>query len=641
MLRQFSNFKVGHKILAINGLLAFIFILVMTYAVWALNSSQSKIRLIMDDSLAALTQLGEMRQSFSMWRIQLYKHSAAKDTATMQHIAQEIETTLNRLKKETTDYEATIDSEKEAQTFKQYKVRFTQYEPMAQQFLDLSFQNKNDEADALLQKNDQLFSAAISALNADAQYNADLANQRKLAGENDYQKSLFIFGVVILGYLTIAITLSQYLSSLIVRPVRDITEAANRIANGDISKEVRVLDTQDELGQLTRALSTMNNNLRRLVSSLKVNASNLTSSAEELNVTSSQMKGNTVNLNQVTTQTSSLTANLDHDIKAVASAITQSSNNISTVFQSSGQVENNIENVNQSSSEVEHNLNDIAAAVEEMSAAVATIAAAIEEMTASLSEVSLNAGKAAEIASLADKRATGTQKLMGALEISAKEIGDVLELIQGISAQTNLLALNATIEAASAGEAGKGFAVVANEVKELAKQSSEATEGIRQKIEEIQKNTSETTSAIGEISDIISEINNINTSIAHSIEEQSATVNEISHSISGAASASSEVSQSVQQAAGLANNVTRQAEEARLAIVTITRNLEEVAQGSREISSSADSAASQAIQMSESISTVSLCSKDTEQNTQSLESTATELSKLANTLEKDIQQFVL
>ena len=79
----------------------------------------------------------------------------------------------------------------------------------------------------------------------------------------------------------------------------------------------------------------------------------------------------------------------------------------------------------------------------------------------------------------------------------AQSISKVTEVITEISEQTNLLALNATIEAARAGEAGKGFAVVANEIKELAKQTAEATKEIKTKIEGIQTSTSDIVSCPG------------------------------------------------------------------------------------------------------------------------------------------------
>ncbi|MEO8201873.1 MAG: methyl-accepting chemotaxis protein, partial [Gemmatimonadota bacterium] len=151
------------------------------------------------------------------------------------------------------------------------------------------------------------------------------------------------------------------------------------------------------------------------------------------------------------------------------------------------------------------------------------------------------------------------------LGISSAEIGAVIKVITSIAQQTNLLALNATIEAARAGDAGRGFAVVANEVKELAKQTAQATDDISQKIEAIQGDTRAAVSAIAEISGIITQINDIQTIIASSVEEQTATTNEIGRNVAEAARGSAEIAQTITGVAEASQGTTEGAAQSQQA----------------------------------------------------------------------------
>ena len=150
------------------------------------------------------------------------------------------------------------------------------------------------------------------------------------------------------------------------------------------------------------------------------------------------------------------------------------------------------------------------------------------------------------------------------------------KVITSIAQQTNLLALNATIEAARAGEAGKGFAVVANEVKELAKETAKATEEIGQKIDAIQGDTKAAVRAIGEISQIINQINDISNTIASAVEEQTATTNEIGRNVTEAAKGTEEIARNISGVATAAESTTSGAGDTQKAAIELSRMANEL-----------------------------------------------------------------
>ena len=214
--------------------------------------------------------------------------------------------------------------------------------------------------------------------------------------------------------------------------------------------------------------------------------------------------------------------------------------------------------------------NGVSIASEQVSSNVSIVAASSEEMLASIREISKSASEAARVAKKAVGLADATTQTISELGLSSQEIGKVIKVITSIAQQTNLLALNATIEAARAGEAGKGFAVVANEVKELAKETARATEEISQKIDAIQNDTKAAVKAIGDMSEIINQVDDISSTIASAVEEQTATTNEIGRNVTEAARGTSEITHSIKLVAASAEETTVAAREIEEAARTLT-----------------------------------------------------------------------
>jgi len=305
----------------------------------------------------------------------------------------------------------------------------------------------------------------------------------------------------------------------ITRPLFQTVQILKKVAGGDLRQRARVV-SQDEVGQMTTALNLALERMDRAVRSMNKNSVALATSAEELATVSQQMSAN--------------------------------------------------------AEETSAQANVVSAAATQVGQSVQTVASSTEEMTASIKEIAKNAHEAAQVASTAVKAANDTNATIANLGQSSADIGKVIKVITSIAEQTNLLALNATIEAARAGEAGKGFAVVANEVKELAKETAKATEDIGQRIEAIQRDTKGAVDTMGQISSIINQINDFQTTIASAVEQQTATTNEIGRSLAEAAKASAEIAQNVVAVAEAAQSTSAGASESQKSALELARTATEL-----------------------------------------------------------------
>jgi methyl-accepting chemotaxis protein len=206
-----------------------------------------------------------------------------------------------------------------------------------------------------------------------------------------------------------------------------------------------------------------------------------------------------------------------------------------------------------------------ASGTEQVAMSVQTVASAVEEMNISIQDISRNAGETSRVASSAVDTTRTASESVAQLREASVEIGQVLEMISSIAEQTNLLALNATIEAARAGEAGKGFAVVASEVKDLAQETTKATDDIRTKIDAIQSSTQDAVGSIAEVSAVIESVNELSTSIAGAVEEQSATTAEIARSVGEAANGTENITRTVSELSTFAMSSRQSATEVQSA----------------------------------------------------------------------------
>ncbi len=299
--------------------------------------------------------------------------------------------------------------------------------------------------------------------------------------------------------LVVATAMMALVKELVCRSYVETVVRMEGLAAGDLTSPIRRIDHTDCVGRMTKAMDTFRKNALALHEAM----------ADQSGKVVETLSGALDRLAEgdLTHRISGMT---DGEHARLQEAFNASVARLETMI---GQVRATVGGVTTGSDEIRAASEDLALRNEQQAASLEETAASVGQ-TVSLTKQSAENASAARHA-IAQTHARATEggavvgkavAAMGAIEQSAKEITQIIDVIDGIAFQTNLLALNAGVEAARAGEAGKGFAVVANEVRALAQRSAEAARDIKALIDKSTAHVGDGVSLVGETGTLLAEI---------------------------------------------------------------------------------------------------------------------------------------
>lgn len=342
------------------------------------------------------------------------------------------------------------------------------------------------------------------------------------AGSGTLVRTLLVVGLVV---AVLAVALVVWISGRVVGRVGRLTTALRRVADRDLSGEVRG-EGRDEIGVMGAALGEAIDAMRAALGRMQAGAEAVRSTAGRLDGSSGTLEA------------------------------------------AAGRTVSRAEGAAGSASVVSTEVQTVTAAMTEMRASIESVA---QDVTAA-------SGQAAQAVGITDEAAGAADRLAA----STSQIAAVLDTVTAIAGQTHLLALNASIEAARAGAAGAGFAVVAGEVKDLAQQTSSAIGTIAPVLEAVTRDAADVQTAVARISEAVSTVDGLQGAVSAVVEQQSATTSEIERNLLVAAESTADIAGSAADVAQAAGQAFDGAAEVRQAVVTLADVAEELAAGAEE-----------------------------------------------------------
>jgi len=357
------------------------------------------------------------------------------------------------------------------------------------------------------------------------------------------------FWISVAAILVLLTLLSlRYFDRHVGKALSNLAGHMTRLSSGERIREIEESNRKDEIGEMTRAVIVFNRASITLERLSREQARNAHEELEEQARLQKQKEEDRIERERALRQ---IADQFEHKVGDV----------VAKVASASSELQSTATSMAASADQASTRTGEVTSAMQDANSGATAAAAASDEFATSIGEVSRQAASSAELARKASASTKQADSTISKLSESAEQVGEIVELIQTIAQRTNLLALNASIEAARGGESGRGFAVVASEVKELAMQTSRATDQVAQQIRDMQDTTGASVSALRSIASEVAELENVAVSIAGAVDQQSSAGHDLARSIDMAARGTDQVSEHIQEVQELSTSTGRAASD--------------------------------------------------------------------------------
>lgn len=536
-LLRITTMSLRNMNIAPRALLGFALIgaLMLALGIFALNQ-MSVIRqagvVIEQNSIPSIKSLDELNQLTLRLRSLSYRLLINREPAELRDTLALMDKRNAQIDEVRKTYEPLIADQKERATYNQYVQLLSQYRQLEARMKSHAQSGQLGELSALLNhellENSEQINTLMETL---VQINTEQTRNTNQVAAEQYSMAFTLVIALLVVATVLTFVCALLLTRSIVKPINDALQAAEQIAEGNLTRPIQT-QGRDEAARLLQAMAKMQNKLRDTLHQISGSANQLASAAEELN--------------SVTEESARGLQQQNNEIEQAATAVTEMTSAVEEVARNAVSTSEASKDATRSAGDGRDLVMETVSAIERMSADV-----------------------------------QGTAELVSNLAEESRDIGKVLDVIRGLADQTNLLALNAAIEAARAGEAGRGFAVVADEVRALAHRTQQSTSEIERMIGSIQGGTEQAVNsmrnsteraestlniargaglALDTITGAVAQINERNLVIASAAEEQAQVAREVDRNLVNINDLS------VQSATGAHQTSAASAELSRLAV---------------------------------------------------------------------------